>query len=336
MEGKTMNHNQFKEWLLLSLYAELSPDDRRELKLHLEVCAECRAELGELKALKQIIGKRKLVEPTEQLLREARRELRVALRVERERRSAFRILDEFLVNIFSPKYRLVSGAAGLVGVGIFAGYLLFSPSPLAVRPGVGLDDGAARYSELGDAQITNVRFVDPDASDGQVEFMFEAVKPIRMKGSINDKQIQRVLAHALLNEANPGVRLRTVTALASQIALSQLPSGPHVQDEELVDALIEALRYDPNDGVRKEALKVLRTFPMSKRIRDALLFVLMHDNNPGLRVEAIKGMEQAAKRGGDFAVDEHLLNVLRQKIDHDDNNFIRLRAMALLQEVQQQ
>lgn len=329
-----MNHAQFKEWLMLSVYGELGPKDRKVLKSHLAGCDECRTELTDLRRLMRAVGKRKLVEPSEQLLHEARRELQGVLRLERNRKNVLQTIDGVLAGFFTPGYRLVIGSLALVGVGILGGYLLFSQSPVSLPAELVPGDGAAQISALGEARIANVRFLDPDASDGEVEFVFEAIKPVRMKGNISDKQVQRVLAHALLNEQNPGVRLRTVSTIASQVALVQSQSGTPTQDEQLVDALIEALRYDPNDGVRKEALKVLRTFPMTKRIRDALLSVLMNDKNPGLRVDAIKAMEEVARAQEHLVVDEHLLDVLRQKVEHDSNNFIRLRAMALLEEIQ--
>ena len=330
-----MNHNQFKEWLLLSVYGELTSEEQQVLDDHLPECAECRSELAELNKLNAAIGKRKLVEPSDQLLREARRELQVALRIERSRRTLLQRVKDYVTETLSPQYRIAFGAAAMLGIGLLAGYWIFSAPHSSSQPGaLVVEEDATQYSEVGEARIANVRFIDADPSDGQVEFVFEAVKPMRIKGDINDKQIQKVLTHALLNNQNPGVRLRIVSTIARhrRAQLQSQVSG-QVQDEELIDALIEALRDDPNDGVRKEALKVLRSFPMTKAIRDAILYVLMHDKNPGLRVDAIKSMEQAKME--ERFVDDQLLNVLKQKVEQDDNNYIRLRAKALLQEVKQ-
>lgn len=337
-----MNHRQMKELLQLSLYGELTADEQRTLEQHLPECAECRADLAELNKLSAMLNERKHVEPDEQLLREARRELQVALRLEHSRRSIWQEIADVIQQNIQPQYRVAFGSVALLGVGLLAGYMMFSaPSPsdpsfdVLVGQADGSSEKGTEFSEVGDARIANVRFIDPDASDGEVEFVFEAVKPVRIKGNINDKQIQRVLTHALLNEQNPGVRLRTVNTIASQVALTQVSPSEQVQDIELVDALIEALKYDPNDGVRKEALKVLSQFPLTKAIRDALLYVLVHDKNPGIRVEAIKNMEKV-KAATNQVFDEQVLDVLRQKMEQDDNNYVRLRARAILQEVQQQ
>jgi hypothetical protein len=330
-----MNHSHFRELLHLSVYGELTPDERQILEGHLPECADCRAELAELNKMSAMLSERKLIEPDETLLREARRELRVALRLELSRRSVWQKIADLAPQSIQPRYRVAFGGVAMLGIGLLAGYMIFSKPPgsdLDVL--VSQSENTAEFSEVGDARIANVRFIDPDASDGEVEFVFEAVKPVRMKGSVNDKQIQRVLTHALLNEQNPGVRLRTVNTIASQVALTQSVPNEQVQDVELVEALIEALKFDPNDGVRKEALKVLIQFPLTKAIRDALLYALVHDKNPGIRVEAIKNMEKA--KAANQMIDEQTLNVLRQKMEQDDNNYIRLRARAILQEVKQQ
>ena len=47
-------------------------------------------------------------------------------------------------------------------------------------------------------KITNVRFEQPAGNNGEVQFTFEAVKPVTMKGNINDPKIQMILAQAFL------------------------------------------------------------------------------------------------------------------------------------------
>jgi hypothetical protein len=323
-----MNHNQFKEWLLLSVYDELTPEERKALEQHLPECTGCREELTELNKLSAAAGKRTLIEPSDALLREARRELLVALRIDRSRRGVFERVKEYVSETIAPQYRIAFGAVAMAGVGLFAGYMIFSlPASSSLPGGLLVDEGNAQYSEVGDARIANVRFIDADASDGMVEFVFEAVKPMRIRGSVNDKSVQRVLTHALVNDQNPGVRLRSVNTIATQVF--QAPA----QQADIIEALIEALKYDENDGVRREALKVLLQFPMTKQIRDAFFYTLMNDKNPGVRIEAIKGMEKA--KDIETLVDDQMLNVLQQRVEQDNNNFIRLRARAILQEVQQ-
>ena len=76
-----------------------------------------------------------------------------------------------------------------------------------------------------------------------------AVTPMHVRGNINDGNEQKVLARALVNEENAGVRLQTVNAIASHA-----PEQKNL-DPEVKTALISALKGDQNPGVRQEALR---------------------------------------------------------------------------------
>ncbi|MEX0737585.1 MAG: HEAT repeat domain-containing protein, partial [Bacteroidota bacterium] len=91
---------------------------------------------------------------------------------------------------------------------------------------------------------------------------------------------------------------------------------------------------DVNVGVRKEALRVLQKFPLDHDIRDALLYVLRLETNPAMRIDVINVLEKPVLDGR--LRDDEVLNVLREKMQSDNNNYIRLRARNVYEEVQQQ
>ena len=63
--------------------------------------------------------------------------------------------------------------------------------------------------------------------------------------------------------------------------LSQQP-----QDTRAREALLYALRYDSNPGVRLKALDALGSYVKDDvRVRDGVLEVLLHDSNQGLAHE---------------------------------------------------
>jgi reverse gyrase len=325
-----MRHQQYKDRLQLMLYDELSTQDRQDIEKHIEECAECQAELEELKKFHSVLAQHTPSFVTDTLLQEARRELRGALRSERLKQSIWEKLAE-RVRIFTlPQYKIAFGAVGALAVGLFLGYLLFSPR-LGGREIQQLPTQAAKETTQplgGNTQITNVHFVSSDPTSGEVEFTFDAVKPVHMKGSVNDPDIQKVLAYALLNEQNPGVRLRSVDAIGSE----QLkPAGA---ERDIKRTLIAALKSDKNPGVRKEALAVLQKFPFDEEVKQAFLDVLMYDANSGLRIAAINALEDA--RGENLPLDPEVLKVFKQKMQSDDNNYIRLRARAVVEEMKQQ
>ena len=130
----------------------------------------------------------------------------------------------------------------------------------------------------------------------------------------------------MLNEENPGVRLKAVNAINRQ--------GLETQDVETKAALIKAMETDSNAGVRKEALSALMRLPFDAEIKKALLHALMSDGNPGLRVAAINALDSA--RTGALGVDSDMLGILKQKAETDDNNYIRVKARAVIQEATKQ
>jgi len=174
----------------------------------------------------------------------------------------------------------------------------------------------------GNISVGNIRFIDADASDGNVEFTYEATAPVHLRGSVNDPLIQGVLSEALTDAQNPGVRLRA----ASLLNTDQLKQP----DADVKRALITALKMDENNGVRKQALAALQNFPFDIEIRDAWLYVLNNDSNPAMRIAAIDAVRTERYR------DPEVLRVLEEKMNTDGNEYIRYRSRAVVQEAKQQ
>lgn len=314
-----MNHQEFREWLPVFAYGDLEGNDKESMQQHLETCADCRTELEQIAKLHGSLYQLPRVSVTEELLQESRQELRAALRIERTKLSFWDRVREGLTSTV-PQYRVALGAAAMLAAGVLVGYLAFGRTQ--TPPLVTHTQPPQTPVIRGNPEITNVRFIDSDASDGQVEFEFDAVTPMSVKGSINDAQIQKVLSYAVVNDQNPGIRLRAVSALGT----SRQTKGT---DPEVRDALIMVLKSDENPGVRKQALEVLQKFPMDEEIKKAFLYVLVHDRNDGMRVSAIKGLETEAK------TDQEVLDVFKQKVHSNDIDYIRLKARDLIQEVRQ-
>jgi hypothetical protein len=323
-----MNHELFKSWLQLLVVDELESADREALDAHLAGCSECRSELKELRKLHTTVsGQRFTV--TDSLLQEARQELRAVLRIERSRVPFWSGIMARIDDLVAPWAKVSIAGASMVATGFFAGYLTFSADQSGVAiQSVSGDTDVSR----GEARITNVRFDDPDASDGEIEFSFDAVSPVRVKGSPNDPGVQSVLTRALITEENPGVRLRTVSAITSQIEINT--GKPDEADNDVKRALIEAMKFDDNPAVRQEALRALAKFPFDELIKEGLLYVLSKDKSEGLRVEAINSL--GAVRSQITASDDRLLDILQKRVETDNNRYVRTRARAVLEEVKQQ
>ena len=202
-------------------------------------------------------------------------------------------------------------------IGLLAGYYLaFQGYRTLGFAGPGLDQADLLTNE--DLSISNVRFVDSDTSDDMLGIRYEAVRPVQIRGPVDDPDIQRVLAFAVLNERNPGVRLRAVNVVH---ASEQLHT-----EQEIKNALVTALKTDSNAGVRGEAFNALSRYPFDEEIRDAMIHTLVFDENPALRINAINRLQEQVPA----SFDEDLERVLRARMVSDENAYIRTRARTVL------
>lgn len=305
-------HRRFQYLLPQYVFGDLPEHQATRLEEHLQTCAECRAELEQLRKFNAVVSRSPLPEPAEEILREARSQFRSALQTER-RREARRQFSRFRDPVTIPRPALALGLAGLLAVGILAGrYIL--PAP---------DGSQSLRADVvpGEAtRITNMQLIGGGDPGEEIELTFDAVKPVRLRGYRRDPEIQKLLAYAVVNSDNPGVRLRAVGSVTSR------PEVP--QDREMKAALLLALRTDRNDGVRKAALQAIVRYPGDREIRDGLLYVLLNDQNPGLRIAAINGLDTLRGRG--YVPDEEMIRAFRQSVQNDENLFVRTKAQTII------
>ncbi len=317
-----MNHKKYIEWIQLFLLDELTQSEKEELLKHIENCNECNAELEKQKRFYSSLKEVSLPEPDQNLLSEARREFNAALKVEKLKRKSFTLPTINFSNFFfSPMKIAFSGAAVLIA-GIFVGYLLFNKEIKPNIQPIQQNKNVNSISALqGDTRITNVRFIDQDASDGQIEFTADATKPIHIKGNINDSKIQNILTYSMLYEKNPGVRLSAINVVGANTAKD---------DKEIKGALITVAKYDTNLGVRREALKLLRSFPFDSDVREALLYILLNDKNSSMRIEAITSLKAISEKGNGFNKDE--ISAFRENVKKEENNYVKYQMKTVLGE----
>jgi hypothetical protein len=101
--------------------------------------------------------------------------------------------------------------------------------------------------------------------------------------------------------------------------LTQTPNDTHVRE-----ALIYALRYDTNPGVRLKAIDSLGPHVKDDvRVRDVVLEALMNDSNPGVRTEALRLIEPVK-------ADSSVRVVLKRLAESDPNQYIKSEARSVL------
>jgi predicted anti-sigma-YlaC factor YlaD len=301
-----IGHRKFERMIPLLLYHELTERQVHELNEHLAACESCRKNLDSTRDLHVLLERAPAPAVQDAAIRETRSQALAAVRAAARDRHA--LSPAFTAPTI--RWALVAGSVVILSAAFFAGRL--------TAPGPDLP-----FSAEGDVRVTNIR-LSGDAGR-TIEATFDLVKPVRVRGSIDDPQVQKVLASALVNAENPGVRLRAVSGVASGDAMPA--------DREVRTALMLATRKDPNDAVRKEALHALLRYPPDREIRDVLLEVLTHDPNAGLRIVAINGLDSLRLRG--FGPDAAQLRSVRKGVESEQNLYVRVRSRSILEEKQQ-
>ena len=321
-----MKKEDYQDLMLLSMYGELSDEDKKKLEKYLKANPELKREAEDLVKFKEFVSVNTPSVVTDEELRDARQRFRTVFRKELRTGSFFNRISDQVKDFFSSPWKLAFGSTGILALGMMIGYCshpsLQIDNRMLLQP-VSSEQESSRPS----TEITNIRFIDSDASDGVIEFQFDAVAPMHMKGKIDDPEIQKVLSHALLNESNDGIRLQTVNAIAQQA------DNGKFGDVEIKKALLTTVKKDPNPGVRREALRVLQQYRFDAEIRDVLLFVLAKDPNSGMRVAAINALDLARIDGMTF--DSSTVTALKTQIKKEENNYIRNRAANFVKEIYQ-
>ncbi len=254
-----MNHNKYKEYLRLYLLGELTNEEKLALENHFLECGECSSELEELRQLDFALKQSKPKSPDENVLEDARKNLWDAIVIEKNKTTFLGRAADWLKGNLSPVYRFALGSAAALAVGFLLGYLIFSGAhqrnqiiPLNVTNVDELMRNNYRFS--------NIRFDENSAfSNEELEVTFDAVRPITIKGKMDEEFIKSLMITALTTSENPGVRLRTINRLGS--GMNEKPGN----DPKIKSALVSALLNDENPGVRKNRFEYFNAIPDRRR-----------------------------------------------------------------------
>jgi hypothetical protein len=319
-----MNHRKYRNLIDEYFFGEINTREKIELEEHLKSCELCRSEFYSAKVLKESLLKNELPEPDENILKDARSELRSNLRIEKMKTGFWENITGRITGSFFFSTQLAAAAFSFLIIGIILGYFVFNSAGSIHYKMENQQQGNLNQDAMlsGDTRIGNIRFIEKNPENGTVEFTFDAIKPVHIKGKINDPEVQNVLMYSMLNEDNPGTRLNTINLISA--------SSQPQPDNEIKNALLSVVKFDNNQGVRWEAIKLLKKFGFDKEIKNTLLYILQNDSSSGMRIEAMNRLVQANKKGSTFNQDD--LSVFRQKLQQDDNNYIRYQAKTVLKE----
>ena len=299
-----------RENIVLQVYGELADDARHELEQHVIRCADCAAELKAEQEFHALLSQDRAAEPAPNLVAASRMRLQEALETAQQgsfwSRLAFDPSNWLRQVRFAPALAsaiLILGFAGGVG----ATYKIYGSR----TPAPGGSSGTAAVPT--EASITGIRSVTQQPGTDQIDIKYDTVSTQDASGSLNDQRIQQLLLYAARNNYNSGVRMDSVGLL------TQKPT-----DTQFREALMYALQYDSNPGVRFKAMDGLGPFVKDDtRVRDSLLQALVNDANPGVRTEALRLLEPVKADGS-------VRGVLMTLAAKDSSQYIKSQARTML------
>ena len=286
-----MNCELAHERIVLAAYGELPDEQIHELDRHLAGCAECREEREQLKALRTLASVHPVAEPDANLVARSRLRLEEALDALPPKRW-YEKLSQRLVNNFASLQTAPVAAVLLLVAGAGAGGLGgFEFAQGRAAHAAGRVQAASLQPQpqpaVEPADVASVSSIVQQPNSNLVEVRYNQVVPQRIEGSIDDPAIRQLLMLASEDSSSAGVRDHSVGLLAAECR-----AGHSCQAAGIRDALMVALRYDRNDGVRQKALQGLEPYvAQDMRVRDAVLEALLNDSDPDIRSQAINILE---------------------------------------------
>ncbi|MGC9200057.1 MAG: HEAT repeat domain-containing protein [Acidobacteriaceae bacterium] len=306
--------------MILAQYGELPDELQLSLEQHLGVCEDCRREWKALLALNEGLALSPMVEPSPNLVAACRMRLDEALD-ELPRRS---VLQRFFGNAFRW-LGFLQGAPALatllLGVGFLGGNFLARyqalHSPQLPRPVI--------MSNVADGEIANVSGIVQTPSSDLVQVKYNRLVPETVQGSLDDPQIRQLLLLGTRLATNADVRDDSVVLLASECRASHDCGGRNDATREIRATLVSSLRSDKNPSVRLKALAGLQPYiAQDEQVRDAVLDALLYDTNAEVREQAISMLTPVE-------ADSSVRQVLRTVSSQDANPAIRNASFQELQ-----
>jgi hypothetical protein len=288
-----MNCEVAHERIVLAAYGELADDLVHELDRHLTTCAECCADREQLQALKTLAAVHPVIEPPANLVARSRMQLEEALDAIPPKRWYERF-GEGLLNHFARLQAAPVAASLLLVAGIGAGSVggfEFAQARAAHAAGrvnqVAASESPVPAIPASPTDVASISSIVQQPNSELVEVRYNQVVPQRIQGSLDDPAIRQLLMMASEDAASAGIRDDSVGLLAAECRAGHSCDGAGIRD-----ALMVALRYDRNEGVREKALKGLEPYVSEDmRVRDAVLEALLNDSDARIRTEAINVLE---------------------------------------------
>jgi anti-sigma factor RsiW len=317
---QAMKCNLAQQHIVQYVYGELPDEGCHTLEQHVAACERCHNELQAYQALRQAMLLAPIEEPSPSFLAESRIRLEDALDQLPPPSPWLRFETGFFG--FFAQLRAAPGMAMAlavvgVGIGVSAGHLWNGQRAVPAPP-------VAQFTIPASAapSVMNVSGIVQHPNTKMVEVHFNQMVPATVEGSVDDPEVRKLLLMATGNTVDPTVQSDSVGLLAKQCQAGHDCGGGPVRT-----ALMVALRYDRDPGVRLTALAGLEPYvAQDPHVRDAILESLMHDPYQPIRTRALEMLEPVQ-------ADSSVRRVLHTVSTEDGNPAMRLASLKVLQAI---
>ena len=297
------------------LYGDMDAQERDRFARDLAVDPELQAVLDEEQQLNAVLppGVQPFID--EQRLQGNRWQLQQRLLRETRQRSLFAAWFDAL----RERPLTVAFQGGAMAMTFVLGLLVATPpaapgADVIGTPAVQQVSSPLAFLSDDDYEIYQLQVNSFDAATGDIDLSFSLASETRLTGNVADQGINRLMAVALQDDIDSAARLDTIHALR------EVSAG-----NDVYEALIQVLINDQNPGVRYQAVQALVNLTHEERVRDALRYALQRDVNQGVRVEAFNAL-------ADYR-DPQTLQVFREQMENDSNEYIRTQARSIVESV---
>ena len=284
-----MNCELSHERIVMAAYGELPDDAAHELDRHLAACPECQKDREQFRAMKLLADAYPVQEPDANLVARSRLRLEDALDALPPKTWLERLAQRLSNNFASMQAAPVAAALLLLagaGAGALGGYHV-AQSRSIQDTALAETTRTALPAQANPVEVANVSSIVRQPNSEMVEVRFNKLVPGEMKGTLDDPAIRQLLMLASANASSDNVHDNSVELLAAECRAGHGCTGAGIRD-----ALLVALRYDRNSGVRLKALEGLEPYVAEDiGVRDAVLESLLNDSDPKIRTTAINMLE---------------------------------------------
>lgn len=326
-----------RESMPLLLTESLDPGRRERTHEHIESCAACTAEWEAYRETWSVMGDLPEVEVPARVKQRFLERAGIAAKqahnvVPFHRRPSFKWMAQAaaVVVIAGASYFAGDRNAERIAPSVAR---IDEVRPAAITP-VSLAetrvlDAEALSPEIqGRPNISNVQCLDCDDADGTISVSFNVTTRWTVTGDPKDRSMVRLAAYVTENQHSIG-------DAGAREWLRRTYSDPANADPEIAHAWAKVLRSDEaHEGLRIGAVETLTNLPAATAAttRDALIEALKSDPNPAVRIKAVEALANLARSGA--ALDPAMVDTLRQKAaQNDENMYVRVKAAEALKSI---